>query len=167
MKKLRNVSILLMLVLFVSCNIELPVPIVGCYRVAQFEEETFDSCYLQLKDDGTFILGQAGGATEERGFIFTGNWDMEMTAYDFKRANGKLYLTNVKGPSDDFEGLFLTAGARNSYKFTWIKNKDTADATLALESIDKYICRDIATGFLITEKTFNAAIEIIKGGNAK
>ena len=163
MKRFRNIMMLLLAALLVvSCDTSLPVPIVGCYRVSEFEEESFDHYYLQLKDDNTFTLCQTGGATESKGFLFKGKWEMDMTAYNFKRANGYLTFSEVEGPTG-FSNLILTPGVVNRYKFTWIKDKDSAKATIALESTNRYICGDMATGYLITENKFIESVNKTMG----
>ena len=167
MKKFRNIILLLILSLVLgSCNVELPVPIVGCYRVSEFEEESYDYYYLQLKEDNTFTLCQTGGMTEENGFLFKGTWSMDMTAYNFSRANGILTFSDVTGPTG-YSNLVLTPGVVNRYNFTWIKDKDTAKATIALESTNSYICGDIATGFIISEKKFTESVNQAMGGSSK
>ena len=163
MKKFRNILLLLLITIgLASCDTSLPIPIVGSYRVSEFEEENYDYYYLQLNEDNTFTLCQTGGGTEGTGFLFKGNWSMDMTAFNFKRANGILTLTDVEGPTE-FSNLILTPGVVNRYRFTWIKDPDSAKATLSLESTNRYICGDIATGFLITEKKFNELVDIAMG----
>ena len=153
--KFRLILIMLVTVLFIACDTSLPVPIVGSYCVSEFEEESYGYYYLQLKDDYTFRLYQAGGFTSSKGFLFEGKWEMDMTAYNFKQANGVLSFTDVTCSSEnEFAGLIFTPGVINKYRFYWETDKDTARTTLSLESMNRFICGDIATGYLMPAKEF-------------
>lgn len=158
MRRLSRMLILAFAALFVaSCSTELPVPIVGYYRVSEFKEDTFAYFYLALRDDGTFTLYQAGGATNSEGYVFSGKWSSRLNAFNFLKGDGTLVFYDVEGPSDA-SGLVLTPGIDNPYSFYWSKSVDSAEATLALESRNRYICKDIATGFNIPKDEFDRIV---------
>lgn len=158
MRRLSRMLILAFAALFVaSCSTELPVPIVGYYRVSEFKEYSFSDFYLALRDDGTFTLYQTGGATSSEGYVFSGKWSSRLNAFNFLKGDGTLVFYDVEGPSDA-SGLVLTPGIDNPYSFYWSKSVDSAEATLALESRNRYICKDIATGFNIPKDEFDRIV---------
>ena len=159
MKKSRNIILGLLLVLLCSCNTELPMPIVGYYRVSDLKEQTEAYYYLAIETDNTFTLYQAGGAASSEPFIFKGKWSASLTSFDFLNANGNIKFYDVEGP-ENILGLALTVGKDNDYKFYWQHDRDTADATLSLESNNKYYSKDISTGFNIPEEEFRKHVPL-------
>ena len=155
MKKMKYIMISLLLVLAVSCDTSLPMPIVGSYRVSDFKEQSEAYYHLSLREDRTFTLYQWGGSYSAEPFVFTGKWDASLTAFDFKKAEGILRFTEVEGPAaESVTGLVLTAGQENNYRFFWSHDLNNADASLSLKSMNKYYCKDISTGFKISDEEF-------------
>ena len=159
MKKFRNIILGLLLVLLCSCSTELPMPIIGYYRVSDQKEQTDAYYYLAIEADHTFTLYQAGGAASSEPFIFRGKWSASLTSFDFLKADGNIKLYDVEGP-DKIYGLALTVGKDNDYRFYWQHDRNTADATLSLESINKYYSKDISMGFNIPEEEFRRHVPL-------
>ena len=158
MKRFRYMLMSLLLILVVSCETELPMPIVGYYRVSDYREQNEAYYYLALKEDGSFILYQAGGAASSAPFIMSGSWNARLSAFDFIKGEGTLTFTDVTGP-DGVVGLALTEGEDNNYRFFWEHDRNTADATLSLKSLNKFYCKDISMGYNITEDEFLRVLE--------
>lgn len=162
-KKIFSIVILLIIVLFTSCNqiITTPNPLIGCYKVSQTSGSKAGLFYYFLEDNGYFVLYQAGGTNSNEFIKFEGVWYYTLNHFDFMNANGTLTLkVNLTENANNSSGLALSYGEENNeneFEFSWNLNAATGVTSLILHSENPDICNIPETGFSISVQEFERA----------
>ena len=162
-KKIFSIVILLIIVLFTSCNqiITTPNPLIGFYRVSQTSGSKAGLFYYFLEDNGYFVLYQAGGTNSNEFIKFEGVWYYTLNHFDFMNANGTLTLkVNLTENANNSSGLALSYGEENNeneFEFSWNLNAVTGVTSLILHSENPDICNIPETGFSISMQEFERA----------
>ncbi len=160
MKKGFLIILAAALALFSSCTTDFGNPIAASYRVSGTEESTVTNFFIQLKDDGTFILIQAGGENSDEAYIIRGEYEFSLNSFDFINGYGKLAFNAQDIPRD---GLVLKEG-NNFYDLYFSIDKDSGLRTMDLIPIGHEGNQVISKCFSISDSAFESALKSAMGG---
>ena len=160
MKKYLSIIVILLLLILPSCNIITePLPIIGNYLVRnRVGSDGYIYCF-SIKDDGTFIFIQRGGASTSETFIFRGTWESSLSHFDFYSASGVITFTPDEPKEVNYESLVFTVERDNNFNFQWILDHGSVNATLALDAVDDALSKDIGTAQNISDDEFNEKLQ--------
>lgn len=119
-RKLILLSIIIVcLFSMLSCEMKVPNPIVGAYRLPRTDNVTDQAC-LYLGPDGTFEYYQFANDVI---WWSKGTYTLTLGAYNFLYASGDLVLRTTEcAPNDETKSLLIKGVL--SVKFSWECDKD-------------------------------------------
>lgn len=131
MRKVKYLLIISIVLLLTSCNIatEVPNPIIGTYSL-KAESSSYDSAYLSLRKDGTFVFVQVVPRTTKT-IMLEGTYTYTLRAFNFTEADGTITLTVSTPIPDGVRGTFLNEGS-NFFLYGWTCDKDAGPQSLTL-----------------------------------
>ena len=131
MRKAKYLLILTVILLLTACKIstEIPNPIIGTYNL-KAEGSIYDSAYLSLRKDGTFVFVQVIPRTT-RTITLEGTYTYTLRAFNFTEADGSITLTVTTPIPAGVRGTFLTEGS-NYFLYGWTCDKDEGPQSLTL-----------------------------------
>ncbi len=128
--------VMICLFLTLSCEMKVPNPIVGAYRLPRNDNVTDQAC-IYLGNDGTFEYYQF--ANDEIWWS-KGTYTLTLGAYNFLRASGDIFFRTATCNPKDNTSLLIRVD--HSVKFDWDCDKDFGPQKMNLYFSDTEITDD-------------------------